>query len=227
MELTMRKALFLLLPLTVTSAHAVYVDVRHEYLDDSKANYDRAYISHRFANGFGFAIEAISKSGGDDTNKAFNDLETQGNEYTLSYQFKTGDVAWQPGFVLETGDGYSNYKPYFRAHWTLNESWWLGARYRFEYVRRSSDVRDDDTINRMDVWAGYKWNNFDWTIEGIYKKADKYDLYDGGKDNYEYNFRTAYIIDQWSPFVEVGNVSVSSNSDERQTRFRVGLGYTF
>ncbi|ECU7462183.1 hypothetical protein JYO67_003484, partial [Salmonella enterica subsp. enterica serovar Enteritidis] len=179
------------------------------------------------ANGVGFAIEAISKSGGDDTNKAFNDLETQGNEYTISYQFKTGDVAWQPGFVLETGNGYSTYKPYFRATWTLNESWWVGARYRFEYVRRSSDIRDDDTINRMDVWAGYKWNNFDWTIEGIYKKADKYDLYDGGKDNYEYNFRTAYIIDQWSPFVEVGNVSVNSNSDERQTRFRVGIGYTF
>ncbi len=197
----MRKSLFLLLPLVVTNAHAVYVDVRHEYLDDSKANYDRAYISHRFANGVGFAIEAISKSGGDDTNKAFNDLET--------------------------GNGYSTYKPYFRATWTLNESWWVGARYRFEYVRRSSDIRDDDTINRMDVWAGYKWNNFDWTIEGIYKKADKYDLYDGGKDNYEYNFRTAYIIDQWSPFVEVGNVSVNSNSDERQTRFRVGIGYTF
>ncbi|SUH25893.1 protein yiiY [Salmonella enterica subsp. enterica] len=126
----MRKSLFLLLPLVVTNAHAVYVDVRHEYLDDSKANYDRAYISHRFANGFGFAIEAISKSGGDDTNKAFNDLETQGNEYTISYQFKTGDVAWQPGFVLETGNGYSTYKPYFRATWTLNESWWVGARYR-------------------------------------------------------------------------------------------------
>ncbi|EAB5645331.1 oligogalacturonate-specific porin KdgM family protein [Salmonella enterica] len=201
MDSVMRKSLFLLLPLVVTNAHAVYVDVRHEYLDDSKANYDRAYISHRFANGVGFAIEAISKSGGDDTNKAFNDLET--------------------------GNGYSTYKPYFRATWTLNESWWVGARYRFEYVRRSSDIRDDDTINRMDVWAGYKWNNFDWTIEGIYKKADKYDLYDGGKDNYEYNFRTAYIIDQWSPFVEVGNVSVNSNSDERQTRFRVGIGYTF
>ncbi|EAP6327157.1 hypothetical protein EI953_20645, partial [Salmonella enterica] len=24
-----------------------------------------------------------------------------------------------------------------------------------------------------------------------------------------------------------GNVSVNSNSDERQTRFRVGIGYTF
>ncbi len=75
------------------------------------------------------------------------------------------------------------------------------------------------------VWMSGRVINgtaFDWTIEGIYKKADKYDLYDGGlKDNYEYS-RTAYIIDQWSPFVvEVGNVSVNSSSDERQTRFRV------
>ncbi|EBG3131976.1 hypothetical protein FIR81_22275, partial [Salmonella enterica subsp. enterica] len=54
MDSVMRKSLFLLLPLVVTNAHAVYVDVRHEYLDDSKANYDRAYISHRFANGVGF-----------------------------------------------------------------------------------------------------------------------------------------------------------------------------
>ncbi len=226
-DVAVKKLLLLLLPLAVSNAHAVYVDVRHEYLDDSQANYDRAYISHRFGNGFGFAIEAISKSGGDDTNKAFNDMEVQGNEYTVSYQYKTGSVAWQPGFVLETGDGYSNYKPYLRATWTLNDDWWLGARYRFEYVRRSSDARDDDKINRMDVWAGYKWNNFDWTLEGIYKKAEKYNLFDNGKDNYEFNFRTAYLIDNWSPFVEVGNVSVRNTTDERQTRFRVGIGYTF
>ncbi|MEM6160673.1 oligogalacturonate-specific porin KdgM family protein [Erwinia sp. P6884] len=223
----MKKSLLLLLPLVATSAHAVYVDVRHEYLDDSKANYDRAYISHRFDNGFGFAIEAISKSGGDDTNKAFNDMEVQGNEYTASYQFTSGAVAWQPGIVLETGNGYSVYKPYFRATWKLDDSWWLGARYRYEYIRRSSDIRDDDTINRMDVWAGYRWNNFDWTLEGIYKKADKYDLYNNGKNNYEYNFRTAYLTGNWSPFIEVGNVSVRSTSDERQTRFRIGVGYTF
>ncbi|EOK1912571.1 hypothetical protein ACJV8T_004542, partial [Escherichia coli] len=33
MEISMKKSLFLLLPLVVTNAHAVYVDVRHEYLD--------------------------------------------------------------------------------------------------------------------------------------------------------------------------------------------------
>ena len=102
------KSLFLLLPLVVTNAHAVYVDVRHEYLDDSKANYDRAYISHRFANGFGFAIEAISKSGGDDTDRPFNDLEVQGNEYTVSYQSKqerlpgSRDLCWKQVMVIQT-----------------------------------------------------------------------------------------------------------------------------
>lgn len=79
--------------------------------------------------------------------------------------------------------------------WILNESWWVGVCYCFEYVCCFFDICDDDIINCMDVWVGYKWNNFDWIIEGIYKKVDKYDFYDGGKDNYEYNFRIVYIID--------------------------------
>lgn len=54
----MKKIAFLLLPLLSSTASAVMVDLRHEYLDDSKANYDRVYISHRFDNGFGFAVEA-------------------------------------------------------------------------------------------------------------------------------------------------------------------------
>ncbi|EFE93437.1 oligogalacturonate-specific porin KdgM family protein [Serratia odorifera] len=223
----MKKFSVLLLPFFSSSAFATYVDIRHEYLDDSKANYDRVYISHRFDSGFGFALEAISKSGGDDTNKPFNDMESQGNEYTANYQFKYHGVDIQPGLVLETGNGYSVYKPYIRATKVLNESWWIAGRYRFEYFRRSSDQREDDKINRIDLWAGYKVNSWDFSVEGIYKKAEKYNLYDNHTYNYEYNFRTAYHIDAWSPFIEIGNVSVRSTTDERQTRFRVGLGYTF
>lgn len=103
----------------------------------------------------------------------------------------------------------------------------MAGRYRFEYIRRSSDSREDDTINRVDAWVGYKINHLELVTEGIYKVADKYNLYNNSKDNYEYNFRTAYSIDAWTPFVEIGNVSVRSDSSERQTRFRVGLGYTF
>ncbi len=59
--------------------------------------------------GVGFCDRSYLKSGGDiDTNKAFT--ETQGNEYTISYQFKTGDVARQPGFVLSNRQRYSTYR---------------------------------------------------------------------------------------------------------------------
>ena len=45
-------------------AQAVTVDLRHEYID-SGANADRVSVSHRFANGVGFSVEAKWKSGGD------------------------------------------------------------------------------------------------------------------------------------------------------------------
>lgn len=51
-----------------------------------------------------------------------------------------------------------------------------------------------------------------------------------GKMIYEYNFRVAYKLGSWVPFVEVGNVSSGYNTtttDDRQTRYRVGLGYNF
>ncbi|SUG26369.1 protein yiiY [Salmonella enterica subsp. arizonae] len=53
------KFLLLLIPLLSAATHAGYVDYRHEYYDDGR-NYDRIYMSHRFATGFGVAVEAIS-----------------------------------------------------------------------------------------------------------------------------------------------------------------------
>ncbi|MDV0723645.1 oligogalacturonate-specific porin KdgM family protein, partial [Citrobacter freundii] len=63
-----------------------------------------------------------------------------------------------------------------------------------------------------------------------YQIADSEDLYNNRKDDYEYNFRVAYKLGSWVPFVEVGNVSSGYNTtttDDRQTRYRVGLGYNF
>ena len=67
-------------------------------------------------------------------------------------------------------------------------------------------------------------------LNGIYKVADSENLYNNGKDDYEYNFRVAYNINSWIPFFEVGNVSSGYNTtttDDRQTRYRIGLGYNF
>ncbi|NDO80704.1 hypothetical protein CJP72_07945 [Citrobacter sp. NCU1] len=218
------KIALLFIPLFSAAAHAGYVDFRHEYYDDGR-NYDRVYMSHRFSTGFGVAVEAISRS-----NDAWNNMESNGNEYTASYQFNWQDFIWQPGIAIETGDNIAVYKPYLRVQYNINDNWWTAFRYRQEYMRRNADGKDDRMVYRPEAWLGYNVNNWMFELNGIYKIADSEDLYNNKKEDYEYNFRVAYKIGSWVPFVEVGNVSSGYNTtttDDRQTRYRVGLGYNF
>lgn len=112
------KSALLLIPLFSAAAQAGYVDYRHEYYDDGR-NYDRVYMSHRFATGFGVAVEAISRSEDTQSNDAWNNMESNGNEYTASYQFTWRDLIWQPGIAIETGDNITIYKPYIACSTTL------------------------------------------------------------------------------------------------------------
>lgn len=223
------KYALLLLPLLSCAAHAGYVDYRHEYYDDGR-NYDRVYMSHRFATGFGVAVEAISRSDDAQSNSAWNNMESNGNEYTASYQFTWQDLVWQPGVAVETGDNITIYKPYIRVQYNINDQWWTAFRYRQEYARRNADGKDDRMVYRPEAWLGY--NVADWMFElnGIYKIADSEDLYNNKKEDYELNFRVAHKFGSWVPFAEIGNVSSGYNTtttDDRQTRYRVGVGYNF
>jgi hypothetical protein len=223
------KSALLLISLFSAAAQAGYVDYRHEYYDDGR-NYDRVYMSHRFATGFGVAVEAISRSENTQSNDAWNNMESNGNEYTASYQFTWNDLVWQPGIAIETGDNIAIYKPYIRVQYNINDHWWTAFRYRQEYMRRNTDGKDDRMVYRPEAWLGYNINDWMFELNGIYKIADSEDLYNNRKDDYEYNFRVAYKIGSWVPFVEVGNVSSGYNTtttDDRQTRYRVGLGYNF
>ena len=187
-------------------------------------------MSHRFATGFGVAVEAISRSENTQSNDAWNNMESNGNEYTASYQFTWNDLVWQPGIAIETGDNIAIYKPYIRVQYNINDHWWTAFRYRQEYMRRNTDGKDDRMVYRPEAWLGYNINDWMFELNGIYKIADSEDLYNNRKDDYEYNFRVAYKIGSWVPFVEVGNVSSGYNTtttDDRQTRYRVGLGYNF
>lgn len=219
----------LMFMLISTSTNAVTIDVRHEFTDDSKAQKDRLLISHRFDNGFGLSIEGKTKSGGDDSDKAFNDVVDNGDEYVVSYQFNAAQaIVIQPGMALETTSSKAIYKPYLRAQYNLNNGMYIAARYRYEYSRDNAEYKEDEHVNRGDLWVGYKINQ--WGFEGnyLYKKSDEYIKYADGKDDYELDLKVSYSIDKnWRPYAQIGNVSVRSDSDDRQTRFRVGLQYNF
>ncbi|TBL93785.1 porin, partial [Klebsiella oxytoca] len=46
--------------------------------------------------------------------------------------------------------------------------------------------------------------------------------------DWTHDFKLTYKFDKnWSPYMAIGNVSGSKSTDERQTRYRVGVKYSF
>lgn len=87
------------------AASAVTVDLRHEFIDGGKTdktNADRVSVSHRFANGFGFSVEAKWKSGGDNTSQPYSDFVGNGHEESISWQWKANkNFSVTPGSILK------------------------------------------------------------------------------------------------------------------------------
>lgn len=210
------------------AASAVTVDLRHEYKDD-KTNADRVAVSHRFDNGFGFSVEAKWKTGGDDTDRPFTEMVGNGHESSISWRWKaTDNIALTPGVVLESKESSSIYKPYLHAQYNFDGGFYVAARYRYEYTRKPDGAEADDRVNKFDTWVGWSMGDFRTELNYVYAKSTESFIRENGKDySNEYNAKLAYKLDKnWSPYVEVGNVGVKA-TDERQTRFRVGVAYSF
>ncbi|MEZ2583225.1 oligogalacturonate-specific porin KdgM family protein [Kluyvera intermedia] len=222
------------------AASAVTVDLRHEYID-SGSNADRVAVSHRFDNGLGFGVEAKWKTGGDTDkqDRPFNEIVGNGHEESINWRWKaTDNIALTPGFNIESKDSFSIYKPYLHAQYSFDNGFYIAARYRYEYTRvpatSSNGGGVDDKVNKVDTWVG--WAMGDWRAElnYVYARSTVADdqhksLYRNNNKAYsnEYNAKLAYKWDKnWSPYFEVGNVGVKS-TDERQTRLRVGVAYSF
>ena len=98
------------------AATAVTIDLRHEFIDggkSDKSNADRVSVSHRFANGLGFTVEAKWRSGGDNGSQPYSDVVGNGHEDTISWRWKaTSNFFLTPGFTIESNDSRSIYKPH-------------------------------------------------------------------------------------------------------------------
>ncbi|MCW5004206.1 oligogalacturonate-specific porin KdgM family protein [Enterobacter roggenkampii] len=211
------------------AAQAVTVDLRHEYID-SGSNADRVAVSHRFENGFGFSVEAKWKSGGDKADQPFSDIVGNGHEDQISWRWKANqNIALTPGFTLESKDSFTIYKPYLHARYSFDNGFYVAARYRYDYTRYpSSSNKDDDKVNRGDAWVGWVMGDWSTELNYVYAKSSEGNIRNNNKDySQEYNVKLAYKIDKnWAPYGEVGNVGVKE-TDERQTRLRIGVAYSF
>ncbi|HDX8330615.1 TPA: porin [Raoultella ornithinolytica CD1_MRS_4] len=215
------------------SASAVTVDLRHEFIDGGKTdktNADRVSVSHRFANGFGFSVEAKWKSGGDNTSQPYSDFVGNGHEETISWQWKANqNFSVTPGFNIESNDSRLIYKPNLRVQYSFDNGFYVAARYRYDYTRYPASAgKEDDKVNRGDAWAGFVMGNWRTELNYVYARSSEgVNRNDNKPYSQEYNVKLAYKLDKnWAPYGEVGNVGVNDRSD-RQTRFRVGVAYSF
>ncbi|WP_369790179.1 oligogalacturonate-specific porin KdgM family protein [Rouxiella sp. WC2420] len=213
--------------LSSTSSQALTIDLRHEWLDDSKQQKDRILLSHRFDNGIGISFEDKWRSGDKNPNRPFDKMVGNGTETTLTYQYKvTPALFLQPGFAVESNTGNNIYKPSLTAGYTFSNGLYFNTRYRYEETRYSNDTSSKKT-NRGEIWLGYRLNNWRLEYNYIYRHSNKI-LFDNARWDYEEDLKLAYnLTKHWTPFAEIGNVSVNSTSHDRQTRFRVGIQYAF
>lgn len=227
--------------LVSVNALAVSIDYRHEMQDTAQAGHkDRLLISHRFANGFGLSSEVKwAQSSADKTpNKPFNEQVSNGTEVVASYVYKFNNVfSIEPGFSLESSSSNNNYRPYLRGRANVTDDLSVALRYRPYFKRNSGGINNTKGDSTMD--KGYTLTgNIDYTFlkdytigyELEYKKGTSGKTILSDNDDYDitHNVKLSYKWDKnWKPYVEVGNVSGSETTDERQTRYRVGVQYSF
>ncbi|MBA0166210.1 oligogalacturonate-specific porin KdgM family protein [Pectobacterium sp. CFBP8739] len=223
------------------SSMAVTIDYRHEMKDTKSADHkDRLLMSHRFDNGFGLSMEAKwGQSDKDNTpNKPYNETVSSGTEVTASYLYKFDKTfGVETGLNMVSSSKDNNYRPYIKGTANITDSLYYGLRYRASYLRKSDNI---GTTNPSDMKGytitstlGYKLPaNFVIEYEFEYDKKTKAGSvgYLADSENYDttHDVKLAYKADKnWTPYVQVGNVSGSKTTDERQTRYRVGVQYSF
>lgn len=214
-----------------TSVYATSLDFRHEYKSDTKQHSSRVKMGHTFDNNLSFDLEVKFK-GAD--GKFMEDLQSNGTEIGINYKYQINDEwALIPGMPIEFGNSGDTYKPQLRLAYTPKalEGLSISGRYRLDIKPGESNTDSGDKRYRHRYTAnlGYNYGLWSFGAETNYYYADSSDylLFNNKRSNYEHNLTVHYSMGAWSPWVEFGDVSIASDSGDRELRSRIGIRYRF
>ena len=174
--------------------------------------------------------------GAQDKDKAFNETVSNGTEVVASYVYKIDNTfSIEPGFSLDSNSTSNNYRPYLRGKANIIDDLSVSLRYRPYYKRTSANINtskdtSENGYNLTSVISYKIAKDYQLDYEIDYKKANKAGVILSNNESYDWthDFKLTYKWDKnWSPYMAVGNVSGSKATDERQTRYRVGIKYSF
>lgn len=226
----------LLLAMTSTAASAASINLRHEYMPDRDSNphRDRITVSHRFANGVGFSVEAKWRHQDSSSNEG---MTSSGHEVGVSYNYKINDTfTIQPSYAADSSaDGNSiTHKYNVRGIAKITDNWGANLRYRYGYASDSRVDRDNSSYHQFNLVNTYSvsWGRIGMDLEYKDLESGKGGWKDKDQDHLV-NFFGEYdqFESGWVPFAEVGFLTNDNNNngikDDHSIRYRVGVKYSF
>jgi len=235
--------LFVIHPLGFVNATEVVlrdvsIDYRHEYRTRDRNHYDKLTLATKLPDNYSFAVETKFKTGGKDTkDKYYYDPVLNAVEMTLAKKFTFGNWSISPLFQPEFNSTRTEWKFGVSPWYKVNESWSVGGLYRLELTDYAHDnascanctTNKHRTVNRVDGYIRYRWNDLSTTYKIIYMHGDER-LFAKKRYNYEQVLHFSYSLGEkraWSPYFSFGDISRSSLTSERQLRLRTGIAYVF
>jgi len=227
-----------------SSAMATQIDFRHEYKVESEKHASRIKLGHgwKIADDWKGNVGLEMKFASDEAEDFFNDVVLTETELDLGLTYKL-NKQWQikPGMPISLKDDRTTFKPQLRVVYKSSFGLTTGLRYRYEIASfvKGDGEKDLDT-NELDrstykskvtLTGSYKVKsmpNLKLNYEANYEKShSNVKKFDGDDHNYDFGAIVGYQLGAWRPYAELWNSSVSSSTDERQAKLRVGLKYKF
>ncbi|QIA65490.1 porin [Vibrio astriarenae] len=204
------------------SSSAAFLDYRQEYKHDSDAWASKIKLGTGIGNHF-FGVESQQKG------HIFDGWKANVSEFEYGYRHRINE-SWRviPATLVTFTNSGVTYKPQVQVQYFFDTGIVTKLRYRHQF----KDLVDQDNQQTSQITANlaYNHNAFQFELSGNYwKSLDDIDMFNNKDSNWDANFKLGYREKDWSlrPYVELGNVSVSSKSSDRQLRSRVGLTYSF
>lgn len=243
MKLQNKIALAVSATLISSAAFAVQIDYRHEYKAESETHANRIKLGSGFKinDDWKTNVGIEMKFASDDAKDAFSNVKLTETELDLGATYKV-NKNWElrPGMPVAMTSTRTVFKPQMRVVYKADMGLTTALRYRYEI----GNYIDGEGKTGMDGVYTERTTQSKATLTGSYKIESMPDLklnyeanywkshndlrtFDNGDDNYDAGIIVGYQLGDWRPYGEIWDSSVSSSTDQRQIKYRIGVKYKF
>ena len=227
----LRRYTFIGLVIASTTTQALELDYQHQYSEVEREHKDKVMLTQALDNGLAFSFEAVmatAPDGDGQPGKAFSRLTKDELKAKVKYSHKLG-AHWKvkPKFTYADGKDKKSYKPALKVSYAITDRFSITPGYYHKLTRYDAEGKADKHDNAVELGAKYK---FGLLSVGVGRKQiySNQIVFDGTRKNYSNKVLFEYkLTKRLTPYLEVADVYVDKNTDQRQARYRVGFSYEF